>query len=253
MKIKNIILLSIKLSILLIIFFHHTSYSQMSKKEIDKERALYKNNKVKSVIITGNKGFKNITEIDSEGKKIKSNDFYNNEEANITNYEYDLNGNLTEESYYGYESGDGSTSIYEYDEIGNIKSILTEGIDDHKSSFRYDNFGNVTLIEISDIGLNPQPPFIKEFENIYMDERISTITQICNSNFETADYTEYAYDNDVLLSVEDFEKNCIDGTLKFTFRKTYTYFPNMLVKQTSSEYDYNKSVEINKYDYENYR
>ena len=156
----NIMLIS-TIAILLNLIFLQNSYCQLSKIEIDKERALYKNNKVKSVIITGSNGYKNITDIDKEGKKIKSNDFYDNQEANITNYKYDSYGNLTEESYYGYESGDGSTSTFEYDEFGNVKSILTEGIDDHKSSFRYDNYGNVTLIEINDIGLNPQPPLYK--------------------------------------------------------------------------------------------
>jgi len=230
-----------------------TSFSQMSRIEIDEERALYKNNKVKTLIITGQNGYKRVTEIDRDGKKMKSNDFYNNMEANITNYEYDLNGNLTEESYYGYESGDGFSFKYSYDEEGNVSSILTEGGDENNTIFSYDNSGSVTIIEITDIGLNPQPPFIKEFENIYTDERISTITHICNSNIETADYTQYTYDNDLLFSVENFEKNCIDGTLKFTSRESYTYFPNMLMKQTSYESGYSEGIEITKYDYEYYR
>jgi len=247
---KNILLIFV---LIIFIGFQNSSYSQMSRKEIDEERTLYKNNNVKTVIILSSNGYRNVTEIDREGKKIKSNDFYNNQEVNITNYEYDLNGNLIEESYYGYESGDGSTSIYEYDEIGNVKSILTVGGDENKTIFRYDSSGSVTIIEIYDIGLNPQPPFIKEFENIYTDERISTITGICNSNIETADYTQYTYDKDLLISVEKFDKSCKDGTLKFSSREIYTYFPNMLVKQTSYESDYSEGIEITKYDYEYYR
>lgn len=244
----NILLIPI-ITILLNFILLQNSYCQLSKIEIDKERTLYKNNKVKSVIITGNKGFKNITEIDREGKKIKSNDYYNNQEANITNYEYDLNGNLTEESYYGYESGDGISHKYYYDENGNLIGDEEEWGGDEsngpENQYYYDVSGNVYRMikygrEIS-------------YDNIYEDGKLISASEICKEDDSMVYVIKYTYESDLLNSIEKYEKNCNDGTLKFSSRETYTYFPNMLVKQTSSEYDYDKSVEIKKYDYEYFR
>lgn len=118
-----------------------TSFSQMPRIEIDEERALYKNNKVKTLIITGQNGYKRVTEIDRDGKKMKSNDFCNNMEANITNYVYDSFERLMEESYYGYESGDGYSTTYYYDEEGNVESTITGGGDENKTFYRYESHG----------------------------------------------------------------------------------------------------------------
>lgn len=221
----------------------------MSKKEIDKERALYKNNKVKSVITTGNKGFKNITEIDSEGKKIKSNDFYDNEESNVTNYKYDSYGNLIERSYYGYFSGDGISHKYYYDENGNlIGDEEVWGIDESNgpdNSYYYDVSGNVYRMIKDGSEIN--------YNNIYEEDKLISASEICKDDDSMVYVKKFTYDNDLLFSVENFEKNCIDGTLKFSSREIYTYFPNMLVKQTSYESNFSDGIEITKYDYEYYR
>lgn len=244
---------SFKIFLLLMIAFQSTSYSQMSKKDINEERVLYKNNKVKSVIIIGQNGFKSVTEIDREGKKVKSNDFYNNKEANINNYVYDSFGRLIEESYYGYESGDGFSTIYYYDEEGNVSSTITEGSDANKHVFKYDINGVVIYTEIIDVGIENSPPYIIEYENSYEGGKISSSLQLCNFKIESADYTKYQYNENLLSSIEKFDKNCNEGTLKFYSRDSYSYYPNLLIKQISSESIYNDRIEVSAYSYEYFK
>lgn len=46
-------------------------------------------------------------------------------------------------------------------------------------------------------------------------------------NIESADYTQYEYNINVLSLVGKYNKNYSDGTLKFLSRISYTYFPNL--------------------------
>jgi len=247
---KNILLI---LGLILFIGFQNSSYSQMSKKEIEKERALYKSNNIKKVNEFGGKGYYEVTEVDREGRKIKSNGFYNDQEVNITIYEYDLNGRLYEESYYGYESGDGLSFKYSYDDEGNVKSILSEGVEESNIIFKYDEFGNVISKEIEDIGLYPQPSYIIEFENTYEDGILISISQKCNSTIELAEFTEYDYNEGLLNSKVEYYKNCYDRILKFSSKSTYTYYPNKLIEQVSLESTYNESIQVSNFRYEYYK
>jgi len=145
------------------------------------------------------------------------------------------NFRLSEESYYGYESGDGYRTTYYYDKEGNVESTIIKGSDDNKTFNRYDNHGNVTYIEIIDITLNPLPPYIIEYDNSYENEILNSTLELCNFNIETAVLTNYTYNLNQLSSVEKFDKRCNDGTLKFSSRNTYSYFPNLLIKQISYE------------------
>jgi len=163
------------------------------------------------------------------------------------------NFRLSEESYYGYESGDGYRTTYYYDKEGNVESTIIKGSDDNKTFNRYDNHGNVTYIEIIDITLNPLPPYIIEYDNSYENEILNSTLELCNFNIETAVLTNYTYNLNQLSSVEKFDKRCNDGTLKFSSRNTYSYFPNLLIKQISYESSYNVGIEVSEYSYEYYK
>ena len=191
----------VKNQILFLILCFNLSFSQ-SNKDLSKEREPYKTNKVKTESVTYSTGYKKITKFDSEGKKIEILGYHDNSPANITSFTYDVNGNLLEEAYYGYQSGDFVTATYFYDNSGNVIQIKTEGGDASNIKYEYDPEGNMITEQFYDAGTNVStyPLFTKKYS--YQSGRLEKVTHI--DNLEGGAYYDelYIYENGKLFKKE---------------------------------------------------
>jgi len=104
---------------------------------------------------------------DSNGRIIEEEGYYGGSPASMMTYKYDSQGNMIQDTYYGYESGDGfmntyrhndkgwvsevipdgegpfSPSQYEYDKEGNKVAEMSEGLGSGNNKYKYDDRGNV--------------------------------------------------------------------------------------------------------------
>jgi hypothetical protein len=240
-----------KLYIILIVFITFAGLcNSQSKIQLDKERSLYRENKVKTETIVSSDGNKSVTKIDKDGKRVEIKGYYNNAEANIITYKYDNADNMIEESYYGYESGDGYSTYFYYDNKGNIVKTRMVGSDENETRNNYDEYGNMIETEYIEIGLSPGPPYFTEYKNVYENGNLISKENICNLRTESVYLTKYSYDNDKIILEEEFEKNCNDNTLKFQSKKSILYYENGLIKETASESQYKEGVIKSIYTYE---
>ena len=226
-------------------------YSQ-SKIELDKERALYKDNKVKTEIIECSDGSKNITKYDRNGNPNEITYYDNGKKIRLVTCKYDNNGNKSEDSYLGYESGDMWSVYFYYDESGNIIKTKVIGSDDGETYFKYDEQGNLIQTKWVEIGATQPVSYITEYKNIYENGNLASQETICNSQTENVIITKYYYNNEKVIKVEEDQKNCKDNSINFYSRKAIIYFGNGLVKETTFESSYMEVSNTGVYNYEFY-
>ena len=236
---------------MLIFCFVSSSYSQ-SKIELDKQSLLYKTNKVKIQTIDYGSGRKNVTKYNQNGKPTESHDYYNNIEANITTYKYDKKGRMTEESYYGYESGDGNLSKYYYDENENVAKIVSSGSDESEVEYSYDIHGNIIETEYHDIALEPGPPLFQHYLHTYEADKLTFTDEECTLRREEIFQTKYTYEESNVIMIEVFYKKCSTGEIILNSKQTFEYFENGLIKESIVEGIYNEAPQKNIYSYEFY-
>lgn len=131
-------------TILILVLSIQCNFSQ-SRKDIEKERELSKNNKVKTKICTIENG-KEITSFDINGKTVKKESYEKNGVKSVeVKFIYDENDNLVREEYL-YQSGEKSSTKYEYDGSGNKISAKSAGF---YEIIIYDADNNISEILIS--------------------------------------------------------------------------------------------------------
>lgn len=215
---------SLVIVILLYSFLIDTSYSQQSRFEIAKSRALKKNNNVKTITVTGN-GYTAVTQVDTEGKVINSITYKNEVKENSKIYKYDSFGRVIE-----INNNDGFIEYYEYDDEGNVKSISTinaKGLSTLDQFFKYDEKGHV-VYELRDQKVID--PFEKVSENKYDEDKLISTQFKCGSN-EWVSYIKYSYENNLLSTIESFRKNCFNDSLKIETITSFSRFDNSLTQQ----------------------
>lgn len=228
------------------------SFSQesiKSKIEIDRDRDLLRTNKVKEIIIEGNQGLLEKTKIDISGTKVETKGFYNNQESSIVNYKYDEKFNLIEESYYGYESGDGISTKYYYDETGNvIGDEEVWGGDESKgpeNHYYYDEFGNINRMIKYGTETN--------YDNQYVEGNLVSTSEICKVNDSLVYVIKYTYDKENRISEENsFYKKCSNDEFEITENKKYSYYENGLIKRIEKEGKYTDGLIFLNYTYKIY-
>jgi len=216
-----------------------------SKNQIEKQRSIYKINKVKTEIIYSDKNSKEVTSYDKEGKPIESVYFYDNNISGGVLYTYDMNGNLIEDVYGGAESGDVMTNRYYYDESGNvIASEYLMGLEEsgYKINYKYDDFGN--LILKGDIGI----------QNIYEKGNLISSVEECIPNSTRPEFKKFTYDiiNNLIL-YEVFNKNCTGDSTFFLSKNRYEYFENGLKSKETFESSYTEGMEVLNYEYQYFK
>ena len=231
-----------------IICFSVISYSQ-SRIQLDNERILFKTNKVNIETVICSDGSKSVTKYDKNGNRVEIKGYYNNVESNITIYKYDEHVNMIEESYYGYESGDGITTTFYYDESGNIFKTKTEGSDNNEAYFKYDDNGNLIKSEVVYFG---EAPVVTEYKNIYESGSLVSKEDLCNNSRESIIKTNYTYIGGRVSTEEEYEKNCKTESTKFYSKKTIEYFDNGLIKETKFESSYTEGIQKTTYKYDFY-
>lgn len=226
--------------------------SSQSRIQMEKEYSLYKINKVKTEIITSDDGNKTVTKLDKDGKRIEIKGYNGRKEINITSYKYDNKGNMIEESYYGYESGDGYTTYFYYDEQGNVIKSKLVGSDENEIKMKYDEFGNLIETEYIDISSNPGPPYFLEYKNNYENGKLISSENLCTAKTDAVYVTQYSYDSDNVILLEEYEKNCRDNSTKLSSQKKFIYLENGLIKESTYQSEFKEKIQKNIYTYEFY-
>ena len=192
--------------LLLNLFFVDTSYTQSSRFEIAKSRALKKNNNVKTITITGNDGYTAVTQVDTEGKNIYYIVYKNGVEEFRKNSKYDAFGRLIE-----IDNNDGNKEYYEYDDEGNVKSIShinAKGLSTFDQFFKYDENGHI-IHELRDQKVIS--PYVIESVNEYNEGKIISSQGICGSR-DSVYLKKYSYENNLLSTIETFKKCCFNDS-----------------------------------------
>lgn len=220
-----------------------------SKIQIEKERDLYKLNRVKEITVDGVGGLAEITKIGKDGKIIESNGFYKNVESSLVKYKYEKNGNLEMESYYGYESGDLVSTKYYYDEIGNVVGDEEVwGIDEPKGSenqYFYDENGNINRMIKYGTEIN--------YDNQYEGVNLISTSETCNENDSIVSVTKYSYDDENRITQENsFYVICKTNELAPVGYTKYLYFENGLIKRIEKENKYSDGFIFLNYTYKFY-
>lgn len=243
---KNLLCLS-----LIFICFTSLSYPQ-SKIQIEKERTLYRVTKVKIQTIEYGNGRKELTKYNKNGAPTESHDYYDNVESNIKTYKYDKKGKLTEESYFGYESGDGVLNKYYYDQNDDIIKIVSSGSDDSEVEYSYDIHGNIIEALYKDIAFEPGPPLFFHYINTYEADKLTFTDEECTMRRGEISQTKYTYEGSNVILIEEFYKNCSTGEIILDSKQSFEYFENGLIKESIKEGRYNEVPEKKIYIYEYY-
>jgi len=238
---KNLLILSL-------IFLFFTPVHSQSKIQIEKERALYRDNKVKIQTIDYPEGRKEVTKFNKNGAPIESHDYYDSEEVNATNYIYDKKGFLIEQTHYGYYSGDGDKTNYYYNEQGDITKTKTVFFEDNETFYEYGGHGNLVKTKSIYTVSPDEPSIITEYNNISKDEKLIFKEIVCGTHTEDVKQFKFNYEGSTLVLIEEFTKNCFSGTLMFTNKTTIVYFPNGLTKEVIQNQNSDKDI----YTYEFY-
>jgi hypothetical protein len=145
---------------------------------------------------------------------------------------------MIEESYYGYESGDGVTTSFFYDKSGNIIKKKSVGSDGGEEFYKYDNLGNLIQIQYGRDEPTSDPPYYIEYDNVYENGKLISKENLCNQQTEDIIQTKYIYSGDNVFQIEELEKNCRTNSVKFYSKKSIEYFENGLIKETTFESSY---------------
>lgn len=218
-----------------------SSFSQ-SRKDVENDWLIYKNNKVKTEICISENGKEN-TSFDIDGKPLKK-ESYDNEEVRIADliFVYDKNNQLLREDNL-FRSGEKSTTNYEYDINGNIISIKSDGF---TKDIKYDKdnlISGITFTEIEEGGAYYTAKYY------YKKGIVSTIEYSCDAGYENTEEYKY-YDNGKLDKVLYYEKQC--GSKDQNLFKTVQYYyndNNNLLKKAETTLNNNKFIENYNYEY----
>ena len=86
---------------------------------------------------------------DSNGRILEEEGYWEGRPASISTFKYDNQGNLIQDTYYGYESGDGFLNNYKYNDKGWMSEVIPEGEGPfYRMKYEYDKEGN-KITEIS--------------------------------------------------------------------------------------------------------
>ncbi len=242
-----------KLIILIVSFCTLAVFSSelaaQSRNDLDKKYAIYKKNKVKTETIEYSDGSKTISQFDKKGRPTEVKNYNNGVESYITTYNYDKKGYLSEEAYFGYESGDGVTTQFFYDANGQmIKSIASGSMEDI-TEYVNDEFGNAVTIKYVSTYDKTSAGQI-EYKNTYANGLLSTIEAICKEGDDITMFSRYTYDGENLIMNEEFDKDCKTGELKFSFKKIFEYSEDGLITKTAFTSTYTDGVKTGIYKYE---
>lgn len=227
------------------------AFSQ-SPADLQRQYNLYKSNKVKTETIQFNDGSKTVNTYDKEGRKTEESYYFDGKQANVTSFKYDSKGLLSEEKYFGYESGDGYTSQFYYDAAGNmIKSISTGSLEDI-SEFTNDAQGNPVKISYFSPTDSKTPMDFIEYKNTYENGLLSSIECVCKPGDETTFGSRYTYSGENMTLYEEYNKDCKSGKITVSAKKTYEYFDNGLIKTTKYSDSNLNETKTGTYSYENY-
>jgi len=244
---KNLLILSL-------IFLVFNPVHSQSKIQIEKECALYRDNKVKKETITATDGSKEIFKYNKKGNPVESR-MYNPDksEANITKYFYDEFDNLMKVSYMGLESGDLTETDYYYDdESGNVIRLFVLGGDYDELRFIYDNQGNLIQEIANDVSETAGPPDFYSYINRYSNGELVSVENECTLTLESVPVTKYIYTQSNLTDVNVFDKNCSTGNLTLYSKETFLYYDNGLIKEQTYYGTYSDGERKFTYSYEFY-
>ena len=80
---------------------------------------------------------------DSNGRILEEEGYWEGRPASMVSYKYDTKGNLIQDTYYGYESGDGFLNNYKYNDKGWVTEVITDGEPSSPPrQYEYDKEGN---------------------------------------------------------------------------------------------------------------
>jgi len=217
------------------------SFAQ-SNNEIEKYRALYRNNKVKTEICISENG-KEITSFDIDGKPIKKGS-YDNDEVKIADliFVYGKNNQLVREDNL-FQSGEKSTTNYDCDVNGNVISIKSEGFTKDIKYDKDNKISEITLTEFDEGGAYWTAIYY------YIDGIVSKIEYSCNEGYENTEEYKY-YDNGNLDKVLYYEKQC--GSKNQNLFKTVQHYyndNNNLLRKVETTLNNNKFIENYNYEY----
>jgi YD repeat-containing protein len=226
-----------------------------SQSPADRERQykLYKTNKVKTETIQYNDGTKTVNSYDTDGRQTEETSYFDGKEANTTKFKYDSKGLMTEETYFGYESGDSYTTKYSYDAAGNmIKAVSTGSMEDIEE-FTNDAQGNPVKISYYSPSDTKKPMDIMEYVNTYENGMLASIESTCKKGDETTFGSKFTYSGESMTLNQDYTKDCKTGKITNGNKKTMEYFDNGLTKSSKDIADYLDAPRTAAYTYEYYK
>ncbi|MBS1494809.1 MAG: hypothetical protein JST55_14935 [Bacteroidetes bacterium] len=235
---------------LLIVFFTAQAYSQ-SRYDLEKQYAVYKKNKVKTETIIYSDGSKTISKYDKKGRPTEIINYDNGKESYSTTFKYNSKGLLESESYFGYETGDGVTNEFTYDDNGFMIKSVASGSQEDITYYENDSQGNAVKITYYNKGSN-NPAGELNYKMTYSGDLLISIETRCKPGDESALGTRYTYDGANLIINEDYDKDCKTGKETFSSKKTFEYFDNGLIKETGYQSTYSEGVRKGSYSYETY-
>ncbi len=226
-----------------------TELAAQSRSDFDKKYAMYKKNKVKTETIEYSDGSKTISQYDKKGRPTEVKNYNNGVESYITTYKYDKKGYLSEEAYFGYESGDGVTTQFFYDANGQMIKSIASGSMEEITEYENDEYGNAKKIIYYSKDKTGADANQLDYKMTYNSNLLTSIESLCKTGDENSFFTRYTYEGENLIENEEFDKDCKTGELKFFSKKTYEYDDNGLILKTTFTSTFTEGVKSGAYSY----
>lgn len=233
--------------ICLSLFISVQCFSQ-PRSDLDKKYSIYKMNKIKTETINYNDGSSTVTRFDKKGRPTEVKSYNSGVESYIVTYEYDKKGYLREESYFGFESGDGVTTKFYYDGSGQIIKSESTGSMEDITEYVNDEYGNALTIKYVSTDEKTSAGLL-EYKNTYANGKLASIEAVCKEGDDITMYSRYTYDGENLIVNEEFDKDCKTGELKFSFKKIFEYDANGLLTKTDFTSTYTDGIKTGVYSY----
>ena len=227
-----------------------------------KTDSLYKVNKVKTVIYTADYA-KIIFSIDSNGLTV-SETRYSPNDSSISIPKYDNSGLRISDSIYYFVSKKFAKYSSKYDENKKYlgSSIITNNgnesgeISITEIEVLYDSLGNIIgNVTYKDNYQDTSVVYYK-YSDHYENGLLVYKEFECDPKsiyFPIATETRYFYDNNKLIKLETYSKNCIENFSTLLSTAIKIYFANGLLKESITKYELDVPVSIVRYEYSFYK
>lgn len=219
------------------------------RSDLDKKYSVYKKNKIKTETINYSDGSSTVTKLDKKGRPTEVKSYNNGVESYIVTYEYNKKGYLSGETYFGFESGDGVSTKFYYDDAGQMLKSESTGSMDDVTEYVNDEYGNAVTIKYVTTD-NKTSAGLLEYKNTYANGLLTSIEAVCKEADDITMYSRYTYDGENLIVNEEFDKDCKTGELKFSFKKIFEYGTDGLLTKTNFTSTYTDGVKTGVYSYE---